>query len=76
MLQVTVTELRKNLDNLLEQASLGEEIQITSHEKTIARLIPEISQFEAATKRLEALRGTMIIGDILEPLENSWRSYP
>lgn len=71
-----MTELRTNLDNLLEQASLGKEIQITSHGKTIARLIPEIGQFEAATKRLETLRGTMIIGDILEPLENDWRSYP
>ncbi|MDO9047196.1 MAG: hypothetical protein Q7U66_05575 [Methylobacter sp.] len=27
---------------------------------------------EAALKRLEALRGTVIVGDILDPLDEEW----
>jgi hypothetical protein len=30
------------------------------------------SKREAALKRLEALRGTVIVGDILAPLDEEW----
>ncbi|GFO71594.1 antitoxin Phd [Bathymodiolus japonicus methanotrophic gill symbiont] len=56
----------------MKKVSNGEQIQITSHGKTIARIIPEINQVDAAKKRLNALRGTMIVGDILQPLDNEW----
>ena len=52
--------------------SNGEQIQITSHGKVVARLIPEINKVEAAQKRLDVLRGTMIIGDIMASLDSSW----
>lgn len=72
MLQVKMTDLRAHLPDFLKKVSHGEQIQITSHGKTIARIIPEIDQVDAAKKRLDALRGTMIIGDILQPLDNEW----
>lgn len=72
MLQVKVTDLRAHLPDFLKKVSNGEQIQITSHGKTIARIIPEIDQVDAAKKRLDALRGTMIVGDILQPLDNEW----
>ena len=42
----------------------------TSHGKTIALIVPnrQDDKREAALKRLAALRGKMIVGDILEPL--------
>ncbi|OQK16242.1 prevent-host-death protein [Methyloprofundus sedimenti] len=72
MLQVKITDLRAHLPDFLKKVSNGEQIQITSHGKTIARIIPEIDQVDAAKKRLDALRGTMIVGDILQPLDNEW----
>ena len=72
MQQVKITELRAHLPDFLKKVSKGEHIQITSHGKTIARLIPEIDEVEAAQNRLNALRGTMIVGDILEPSESQW----
>jgi hypothetical protein len=36
--------------------------------------VPEIkeSKREAALKRLEALRGTVIVGDIISPIKEEW----
>ena len=72
MRQVNITDLRAHLPDFLKKVSHGEEIQITSHGKPIARLVPEIDDIEAAQKRLDALRGTMIVADIMEPLDSQW----
>ena len=71
MNSVNVTELRQHLPDYLKQVQQGEEIAITLHGKTIARIVPNHkgSEREAALKRLEALRGRMIVGDILAPLD-------
>ncbi|OAI18265.1 prevent-host-death protein [Methylomonas koyamae] len=74
MHSVNVTELRQHLPDYLKQVQQGEEIAVTLHGKTIARIIPDHqeSKREAALKRLEALRGTVIVGDILAPLDEEW----
>ncbi len=72
MQQVKTTDLRAHLPDFLKKVQKGEQIQITSHGKVIARLIPEETKIETAQKRLDALRGTMIVGDIIEPIENQW----
>lgn len=74
MSSVNVTELRQHLPDYLKQVQQGEEIEITHHGKTIARLVPDRKENarEAALKRLEALRGTVIVGDILAPLDEEW----
>lgn len=71
---VNVTELRQHLPDYLKQVQQGEEIAITLHGKTIARIVPDRqeSKREAALKRLETLRGTVIVGDILAPLDEEW----
>jgi len=71
---VNVTELRQHLPDYLKQVQQGEEIAVTLHGKTIARIVPDRqeSKREAALKRLEALRGTVIVGDILAPLDEEW----
>ncbi len=72
MQQVKITDLRAHLPDYLKKVSNGEEIQITSHGKPVARLVPELTEVEAAQKRLDALHGTMMVGDVLEPLESQW----
>ena len=69
MQQVNVTELRNNLPQYLRQVKKGLELQITSHGRSIARLVPERSDVEEAKDRLLKLKGTMILGDITEPVE-------
>lgn len=74
MNSVNVTELRQHLPDYLKQVQQGEEISITLHGKTIARLVPDHQENkrEAAMKRLDILRGTVIVGDILAPLNEEW----
>jgi antitoxin (DNA-binding transcriptional repressor) of toxin-antitoxin stability system len=47
---------------------------ITSHGKTIARIVPnrQDDKRDAALKRLTALRGKMLVGDVLVPLNEEW----
>jgi prevent-host-death family protein len=74
MSSINVTELRQHLPEYLKQVQAGQEIAITVHGKTIARIVPEAkdSKREAALKRLESLRGTVIVGDIINPIEEEW----
>ncbi len=74
MTSVNVTELSQHLPDYLKQVQAGEEIVITLHGKTIARIVPDRkeSKREAALNRLDALRGTVIAGDILAPLDEEW----
>ena len=74
MTSVNVTELRQHLPEYLKQVQAGEAIAITLHGKTIAHIIPDHakSEREAALSRLDALRGTVIVGDILAPLDEEW----
>ena len=69
---VNVTDLRQHLPEYLKQVQKGEEIVITLHGKSIARIVPNFSdnKREQALKRLDTLRGKMILGDILSPLNN------
>ena len=74
MNSVNVTELRQHLPDYLKQVQQGEEIEITLHGKIIARIVPDRKESarDAALKRLETLRGTVIVGDILAPLDEEW----
>jgi len=74
MTSVNVTELRQHLPEYLKQVQAGEEITVTLHGRTIARIVPEHkeSKREEALKRMDALRGTVIAGDILAPLNEVW----
>ncbi|WP_310462857.1 type II toxin-antitoxin system prevent-host-death family antitoxin [Sphaerotilus sp.] len=70
---VNVTELRQHLPDYLRQVQLGEEFTITWHGRTIARLIPDQTTDvrEAARQRLQALRGTMIVGDVVNTADDA-----
>lgn len=74
MHSVNVTELRQHLPDYLKQVQQGEEIVVTLHGKIIARIVPDQQEnkHEAALKRLEALRGTVIVGDIMTPFDEEW----
>jgi len=72
MQQVKISDLRSHLPDYIKRVTAGEQIQITSHGKIIARIVPEIDEVQAAQKRLDATRGTMIVGDIMEPIDIVW----
>ena len=73
MQQVNVTELRNRLPHYMNQVKKGVEFLVTNHGKGIARLVPEVSNRQEAHDRLMQLRGTVITGDILEPIGSEWK---
>ena len=74
MPQVNVTELRNRLPYYLQQVKSGVELHISSHGKNIAQLIPENDNVNAAQARLDQLKGTMIIKDIINADTTEWNA--
>ncbi len=72
MQRVNITEFRSNLPSYLKKVKTGIELQITSHGKSIARLVPEQGEVEKANARLLKLRGTMITGNVVDPIDAQW----
>lgn len=72
MQRVNITEFRSNLPLYLQKVKTGAELQITSHGKSIARLVPEQDEVEKANARLLQLRGTMITGNVVDPIDAQW----
>lgn len=70
MQEINVTELRKHLPSYLKRVARGEQIRVTSNGKVLARIVPEDDPAAAARRRLEALRGTMVVGDIVSPIDD------
>ncbi len=72
MQKINITELRSNLPYYLKKVKKGTELQITSNGKCIARIVPEKSEVEKAIARLLQLRGTMITGNVIDPIDSPW----
>jgi prevent-host-death family protein len=74
MMQVNVTEFRNHLPSYLDKVKRGEEIALTSRGKTIARLVPEIKECEAALNRLAEIRKNSWVGDVTSPVDATWEA--
>jgi prevent-host-death family protein len=70
MQDINITELRKHLPSYLKRVARGEQIRVTRNGKVLARIVPEGDPGTAARIRLEALRGTMVVGDIVSPIDD------
>lgn len=74
MKTVKSTELRDHLAEYLARAGEGEELAITSRGRIVARLVPAVSNQEAAREQLAALRAKCHIGDIVSPTGADWNA--
>lgn len=70
MIQVNVTDLRQHLPAYLKRVEAGEEIRITSRGRVVARIQPAQDPAEDARLWLESLRGGVVLGDIVSPVED------
>jgi len=68
---VNITEFRQHLPAYLKRVAGGEEIGITSRGRVIARILPERDPGEEARNWLLSLRGKVVLGDIVDPVENT-----
>ncbi len=70
--QVSVSELRQNLPTYLASVQKGTAIEVTSHGKVIARIVPSVDRCEEARAWLRELRATAYVGDVMSPIDVEW----
>ena len=68
MIRVSVSDLRQNLPAYLKRVQAGEQLQITSRGRVIARIEPERDPAEDARQWLHALRDRVSLGDVVNPI--------
>ena len=71
---VNISEFRANLLKYLETVRDGKELNITSHGKVLATVVPPADRAKQAKLRLEQLSKTAVIGDVLSPLGEDWNT--
>jgi prevent-host-death family protein len=72
MTSVAISEFRANMSAILQQVRNGEIISLTQRGTEIARLVPPDFVQLATQQRLEELRKTAVIGDVLSPIDEEW----
>ncbi|MER8662589.1 type II toxin-antitoxin system prevent-host-death family antitoxin [Mesorhizobium sp. M1148] len=72
-MNVSITEAKAKLTELVGRAEAGEEIVITHHGKIAARLVPPVR--EDLLSRIGALKGKIRISDDFDKLGPEWNEY-
>ncbi len=71
---ISISQLRQNLADYLARVKRGETLRVTQHGHVVARIEPALSEKEAAKARIEALRKTVKLGDVLTPIDVEWNA--
>jgi len=71
---ISVSELRANLTNVIDEVKNGKTILITSHGKPVAQIIPSSDRRKEVIAKLKALRKTAKIGDMVSPVGEQWET--
>ncbi len=74
MKSISISELRANLMNTIEEIKKGKTIIITSHGKPVAQINPLPDRRKEAIARIKELRKTAIIGDVVSPTGETWEA--
>lgn len=73
-LEAGSANLYKGLPSFLKEVLAGEEIQIMSRGRIVARLVPFEDVSKEAKRKLEALRSRAKVGDVVLPIGEVWEA--
>ncbi|PBC09110.1 type II toxin-antitoxin system prevent-host-death family antitoxin [Mesorhizobium sp. WSM3859] len=73
-MNVSITEAKAKLSELVRRANAGDEIVITRRGKAVARLLPPPAK-EDLSPRIGALKGKISIADDFDNLGSEWAEY-
>ena len=65
---ISISELRQHLAEYLTRVRRGETLRVTQHGAIVARIEPALSGKEAAKARMEEIRKTAKLGDVITPI--------
>jgi prevent-host-death family protein len=69
---ISISNLRKNLKSVLQIVEKGKTINIESHGKLIASIMPIEKKQKENRKKLLEIGKRSFIGDILSPFKDTW----
>ncbi len=72
MISIGISTFRQNMFQYMKSIERGNSIQLVSHGRDVAIVIPPSNRFELARKKLKELRKTAKIGDVVSPVEDIW----
>ncbi len=72
MKTISISDLRANLLDMINEVKKGKSILVTSHGKPVAQINPPTSKRKEAKAAIKELRKTAIIGDVLSPTGEIW----
>jgi len=72
MIAIGISEFRTNMSAILQRVQNGEIITLMMRETEIAKLVPPDYARLAARQKLDELRQTAVIGDVLSPIDETW----
>lgn len=75
MITVGAFEAKTKFSELLDRVERGEEVVVTRHGKTVARIIPDTAGDEAAGRKAKALEALARIAALREHLRASGVSF-
>lgn len=68
MQTVSISDFRTNLLHYLEMANTGQSLQVTSHGRLLATIIPPLDNKALAKQKLQELAKQSKIGDVISPI--------
>ena len=74
MVQVAVSEFRGHLNKYLNAVQRGETIVLTSRNHEVARVVAPVDKKTLAREKLDELRKTAKLGDVLSPTGDTWKA--
>lgn len=74
MNSLSVSEFRSNMVSALETIKSGEKIELTSHGKAIALIVPVPQAQSKAESQLVELQKTAQVFDVISPIDDQWDS--
>lgn len=74
MESIAVSDFRANIMKILKQIEHGASLDITSRGKVVAKLVPPDYTRTLARGKLEILRETAKVYDVLSPIEENWEA--
>ena len=74
MESIAVSDFRANLMKILKQIEHGASLDITSRGKIVAKLVPPDYTRTHAREKLDMLRETAKVYDVLSPIDEKWEA--
>jgi prevent-host-death family protein len=74
MISIGISEFRASMNTILHRVNQGEIVTLTSRGAEVAKLVPPDFAQAAARQKLDQLRQTAVVGDVLSPIDEPWEA--